>query len=1650
MFRDTLESKELIDAVLAEVRRHVPAVQRGLVEEFVAQYYAGTSVDDLAESDVANLYGAALAHWNFLRTRTPGTPKLRVYNPQLEQHGWQSTHTIVEVATDDMPFLVDSVRMALNRRGLTTHLVIHPVMRFRRDGDGRVVEVLAAGAREDGSLVEAVMHLEVDRQTDADTLEGIVADIESVLRDVAAAVEDWLAMRDKLAEIVSELEANPPPVDAEELEHGLAFLEWIGDNHFTMLGYREYELVESDGEDHLRAVAGSGLGVQRSQAGAEISKTFASLPQAVRQLAHEPDLLVITKANARSTVHRPGYLDHIGIKRFDAQGKVVGVRRFRGMYTSAAYNRSPRSIPLLREKIARVVTRAGYPDTSHAAKALINILETFPRDLLFQLADEELHSTAMGILHLQERQRIRLFIHRDPFWRFYSCILFVPRDQFNTEVRLAIQALLTRYLGGEDIEYEVHLSASVLARVYFILRVPPGSQVDFDVAEIEARLREITRSWTDDLLDALLEHCGEERGQTLFRRYGEAFRADYRQHYIPRIAVHDIEQMETLNGEAGSLAMSLYRPLEAPDGVLQFKMFHADRPIPLSDALPMLENMGLRVEEEKPSEIQLADGARLWMHDFSMTYSGDDELGLDEIRDKFQETFARVWRRDVENDGFNHLVLRAKLGWREIVILRAYCKYLRQAGWTFSQRYVQRALSSNPIIAALLVQLFHARFDPDQQRDAERAGDKLIGDIHDALDAVAHLDEDRILRSLLGAILATLRTNFYQPGSNGEAKPYLSFKFDPKKVLELPEPRPMFEIFVYSPRVEGVHLRGGPVARGGLRWSDRREDFRTEVLGLVKAQMVKNAVIVPVGSKGGFVPKMLPTGGDREAIQAEGIACYKTFISGLLDITDNLVAASVVPPSRVVRHDGDDPYLVVAADKGTATFSDIANGISEDYGFWLGDAFASGGSQGYDHKVMGITARGAWESVKRHFRELGTDIQSSDFRVAGIGDMAGDVFGNGMLLSRHIKLIGAFNHMHIFVDPDPDPESSFGERERMFALPRSTWEDYDSKLISKGGGVFSRSAKSIPISEQMRALLDVEHANMPPNDLIKAILRAPVDLLWNGGIGTYVKSKDEHHDAVGDRANDGVRIDATELRCKVIGEGGNLGFTQRGRIAFAAAGGRIYTDAIDNSAGVDSSDHEVNIKILLDDVVQNGDMTGKQRNSLLASMTDEVGSLVLRNNYLQTQTMGLALAQAPLMLEVHARLMRQLERDGDLNREVEFLPGKEEIDERIAVGRGLTAPELSVLLAYVKIRLFKQLLESQLPVDCLHGDELTNYFPTPLRDRFQNLMPTHRLAPDIISTELANEIVNRAGITFIFRLREETGTGPADITRAYMIARQVFDMLTVWSQVEALDNIVAAKVQIDLLLEGRKLVERASRWFLRNRPQPLYVDDNIAYFAQGVRAVARVIPELIPEDARTQMQERVAQLVAANVPEELARRVAIYNELFAALDIVEVAKSEQMSVEDVSAVYYLLGEQLDLHWMRDQIIALPRENRWQALARAALRDDLQSQERLLTRDVLRQVSLQADAGSRIAAWMEGNDTAVQRCRQVLADLKSGPKADFAMLSVAMREIRGMHGDDENPGEPQAGTSAAKGKKSPSKAKAKSKTKAKTRGKGQAA
>ena len=1597
---------EIIEQVLAIIGEKLSDEARVLAEAFVRQYYGGTAAEDLSEREPADLYGAALGQLNFLRQRAAGARRVRVFNPQLDQHGWQSTHTIVEVCCDDMPFLVDSIRMALNRRGLTIHLIVHPVMRLRRDADGRVVAVLERDEEgDDDTFTEAVMHFEVDRQAEREVLEEMQAEIEDVLRDVAAAVTDWPAMRERMTAVLAALRESPPPLPESELSEGAAFLEWLLDNHFTLLGYRDYALETIDGEDVLRAIGGSSLGVLRATDSGDVSKSFIALSAEVRALARQRTLLVVTKANSRSTVHRPGYLDYVGVKCFDADGNVVGEHRFLGLYTSVAYNSHPRNIPLLRNKVDEIVRRAGYLPNSHAGKALLNILETYPRDELFLQPAEELYKAALGILHLQERQRIRLFVHRDIYGRYYSCIVYVPRDRFNTRIRERIQEILSEAFGAVSSEFTVQLSESVLARLYFVMRVPSGTHPEYDVHELEARLVSETRSWRDDLYAALLEECGEERGTRLFRRYGAAFRAAYRENYTARIAVHDIERIEQLD-DAHELAMSVYRPLEAPENTFHFKLFHRATPISLSDALPMLENMGLRVEEERPSRVTPADGSRIWVNDFGLSHT-IEALDLERVTDLFQDAFAHVWSGAVENDGFNRLVLRASLAWREIVILRAYCKYLRQAGVAFSQEYMERTLTANPGIARDLVALFHARFDPSRDEAGRAEAEAIAARIREALERVANLDEDRILRSFLGLVRATLRTNYFQHDARGELKSYVSFKFDPKRIPELPEPRPMFEIWVYSTRVEGVHLRGGPVARGGLRWSDRREDFRTEVLGLVKAQMVKNAVIVPVGSKGGFVPKHLPVGGSREAVLEEGIACYKTFIRGMLDITDNLAGSEVVPPPEVIRHDGDDPYLVVAADKGTATFSDIANSVAAEYQFWLGDAFASGGSHGYDHKKMGITARGAWESVKRHFRELGTNVQSSDFTTVAIGDMAGDVFGNGMLQSRHTRLVAAFNHMHIFIDPTPDAERSFAERERLFNLPRSSWDDYDRSVISEGGGIYPRSAKSINVSPQARAALGIEEESLAPSDLIKAILKAPVDLLWNGGIGTYVKASSQRNAEVGDRANDALRVDGRDLRCRVVGEGGNLGFTQLGRIEYALAGGAINTDAIDNVGGVDCSDHEVNIKILLNGIVQKGDMTEKQRNALLIEMTDDVARLVLRNSYLQTEALSLARAQASSLVEVHSRLIRTLEREGHLDRQIEVLPSNDEFAERRAAGRGLTAPELAVLMAYIKIRLYQLLLASSMPDDANVLPELIRYFPKQVSERYRDELPSHRLSRDIIATEVANGIVNRAGITFAFRLGEETGATPDAIARAWMAARDVFAMPEYWAAVEALDNQVPVAAQTVLLLEGRKLVERASRWLLRNRPQPLDLTGLTERYATGAVALHGALPNVLSEGDRQRFEQFVADLVGRGVPEPLARRCGGFEALYSTFDVVEAAEACGDPVDVVAAVYFELAAALGLDWLRDRIIALPRENRWQTLARAALRDDLYAQQSVLTRDALRGSDIGEDASQRVADWLGRNDQNVQRCRQVLAELRGAGVADFAMMSVAMREIRAL-------------------------------------------
>jgi len=1639
--RHDVQKTEKIEAAAALARERLPAARSGIAERFLRQFYANVAPQDMAGDEVEDLFGAAVTLWAFGRERPPGIPKVRAYNPRFQEVGWQSPHTVIEIVNDDMPFLVDSVTAALNRLELTVHLVIHPILRVTRDAKGIVSGLAESEVADKEAIAESFMQLKVSEQTSAHALEEIEATLRAVLADVRAAVEDWRTMRQTMLEVITGVENAPPQtMPAEDVAEVCAFLRWIEDNHYTFLGYRKYDYVGTATKVRLKVVEGSGLGILRHPDVHVFDgmRDLGALPADVRGFVMAPTLLLIMKANKMSTVHRPVPLDSIGVKVI-RDGKVVGEHRFIGLFTSVAYNQSPKEIPLLRQRVAKLVSRAGFRPASHDGKALVNILETFPRDELFQASEDELYDIAIGVLHLQERQKTALFVRRDAFERFVSAMVYVPRDHFNTQLRIAYQGILERAFNGQVAAFYTQMSDSVLARLHFIINTTRGQVPEVDIDGLLARLVEAGRSWPDKLHDALVETRGEEAANLLFRRYGQAFPTSYREAYTAHAAIYDIDRIEEL-GPDRDLGMNLYRPVGTDDDVLHLKLFHSGSPVPLSDVMPMLENMGVRVLSEVPFEVaRRGAGDPLWIHDFAMRLRDGGDIDLGEIKPPFQEAFAAVWSRRMENDGFNGLVLGAGLTWREVTVLRAYAKYLRQAAFTFSQDYMEETLRRYPRIARRLARLFVARFDPaasPEERDARCL--ELTAAIEADLERVANLDQDRILRRFLNLIQSSLRTNYFQPAAGdgpggGQPKDYLSIKLDSRAVDELPLPRPLVEIWVYSPRVEAIHLRGGKVARGGIRWSDRREDFRTEILGLMKAQQVKNAVIVPVGSKGGFVVKRPPASGAREEIQAEGIECYKILMRGMLDITDNIKGPGekgpgVVPPDRVVRYDDDDPYLVVAADKGTATFSDIANGVSQAYGFWLDDAFASGGSAGYDHKKMAITARGAWESVKRHFREIGHDIQAQDFTVVGVGDMSGDVFGNGMLLSQHIRLLGAFNHLHVFVDPDPNPLAAWEERKRLFDLPRSSWADYDAKLISKGGAVFERSAKSIRPSPEIKALFGLTADTVTPNDLIRAMLAAPVDLLWFGGIGTYVKAGRETAAEVGDRANDAVRIDAAQIRAKVVGEGANLGVTQRGRIEFALRGGRINTDAIDNSAGVDCSDHEVNIKILLGAVVAAGDMTLKQRDALLEAMTEEVGQLVLRDNYDQSQALSVAASRGAALLDAQSRLIRELERGHlKLNRAIEFLPDDETLAERVAGNVGLTRPELAVLLAYAKMALYDELLDSDLPDDPQLGADLALYFPERLRARHPDALARHRLRREIIATSVTNSMINRVGAAFVNTIHEQTGRNPSDIARAYAIVRDVFGLRTLWEGIEGLDNQVSAALQTSMLLEIQGLVERVTVWFLRNGRQPLDIAGHVGEFGPGVADLKGCLAEVLGPLDRQHLAEQTRRFTDQGVPAELAQAVASLDVLAAACDVVRLAAAAGQPVGRVATVYFGVGARFALDWLREKAGALGADTHWQKLAVGALIDDFYGHQSVLAQDVLahdapRRDVPQAGAGgskgkaaaaadaadvadTAIAGWAATRSDGVERTDRLLADIRASDQIDLAMLAVANGQIR---------------------------------------------
>ncbi len=1588
------------EIVSSRIATSIP-IPKAQVRLYLREYLADIPVADLEGRDPKIMARIALRHLEFGATRKRGDSHLRVFNPTVKQHGHVSAYTFVELVNDDMPFLVNSVTAAINRHDLTVHITIHPIINVVRDAKGRIKEITELGSRK--GQRESYIRFAIDRETDPHQIKLLKLEIRKVLADIKLSVRDWKAMRSKMVEARDSLQLGPKRADEDLRKESEDFLQWLADDHFTFLGYREYKLSRRGERHFLAPVANSGLGLlsQEERGGHKIELTSE-----MRRLTRAKNWLVLTKANSRSTIHRNAYLDYVGIKIYDAKGRASGERRFIGLFASAAYSESPRNIPLLRHKIAKIFERGHVEANGHRGKALLHIINTFPRDELFHASVQDLARTTTGILNLQDRQRVAFFLRRDAFRRYFSCLVFVPREKYTTAIRRNIEAILKEAFAGISVDSSVQISDSALARVHIVVHTPTDERPRISIQQIEETISEVVITWADRLRDQLSEACGLDEGPKLFREYRDVFPAGYQSHVLPREACSDIKRIKDMLANQQQSSVDLYSPEGSLEGHMHFMVYRFDEPLTLSEGMPLLENMGVDVYTERPYELILHSERSLWIQDFHLRRSRGEDLDVAASARRFEDCFDAVHSGMAENDGLNQLILGAGLDWRETTIVRCYTKYLLQLGIPFSQAYMEDVLVAYPKFVRRLVEQFRLQFDPTLAKSARNKRlEQLAPQMQRAIDKAKNVDEDRILSAFSGAVNATLRSNYFQRTTSDEAKTYVSIKLDPSALPEVPLPRPKYEIFVYSTEFEGVHLRGGDIARGGLRWSDRREDFRTEVLGLMKAQVVKNTVIVPTGAKGGFFPKRAPQG-DRDQILANGIECYKTFICGLLDITDNVVNGKVVTPQNVIRRDGEDPYLVVAADKGTATFSDIANEISASYDFWLDDAFASGGSAGYDHKKMGITARGAWEAVKRHFREQGLNTQKDPFTVAGIGDMAGDVFGNGMLLSRKIKLVAAFNHLHIFLDPDPNMSSSIKERKRLFKKPRSSWEDYNKDLISKGGGVFSRQAKTIRLSPEIRKLLDTTKTSMKPNELVSAILRMPVDLLWNGGIGTYAKASSESHSDVGDRSNDVVRVDANELRCKVIGEGGNLGLTQRARIEFSLGGGLINTDFIDNSAGVDSSDREVNIKILLSDVVKDRNMSRKKRNELLASMTDEVASLVLRNNYLQCQSISMSEIRSVERIDEIAQLISNLEKTGLLNRELEYLPSESEIDDRRARKQGFTRPELSVVLSYAKIDLYNGLIDSGETLEDFLIVDPQRYFPAVLRRRYVDFIPGHRLSRQILATLIANDLINRMGPSFVKRVQDDTDADIVTIARAYTVARKICRTGSLFKTIESLDNEIPAKAQLSMMFEVSRTLRHACYWLIEQFGNDLDIETAVLRIKDGMTAVYARTGSTLSPNARKRHDEAAAEYTGMGVSEQLGNRMSALLLTRVALDMADLAFRYDRDALGVAKLYASFNHHLGLFWLHSGAEDLKVHGRWQAMARGNLREELFHLRRELAEHFLTSRSKQ-DLSVQVDKWIAQHSAGVSSFRGMVDEIKLRGEFDFATLSVAVQKLRNL-------------------------------------------
>jgi len=1596
----------------------LPAKSSAMMKNFAKSFLEKIGEEDLKQIGPDVLAKTVIDQWELFQSKKSGKPGIKIYTPTVEKDGWTIGRTIIDIVQDDMAFLIDSIVAEIVRHGQLIQMLVHPTMNVEYKGKD------VAGFKtdyEDGLRRFSMSHIELRGTLGDAQAEELQMGLQQVIGDVRNATRDWLPMKDMLRQAQKQLSNAPSKFDDYLIEEYQAFLEYLYDNNFTLLGYREYKFSEKKGKLVSETVHDRSLGLLHDEhmpVYLNDARECLSEPQQTLRRGQPP--LTISKVNRRSTVHRRVPMDAVAIKMFDKAGKVIGEMLFVGLFTSVTYSRSVSDIPYLRVKIQNVINRTQFIPGSHDRRALRHILEKYPRDEVLQISEKLLYEHATSILRLQERPRIALYMRTDPFGRYISALVYVPRDRYETRLRLRLQNVLENELGGQCTNFQVTQDDSPLARVIYLIDTNHLEEVPkYNSASIEKKLEDEGRLWAERLRDAL-EASSTDKPQIghIVQKYGNAFPVAYHEQYEPRQAIHDIRKIEEVL-ESGNIALDLYRPHDCAENNIRLKVYSGAHPITLSDVLPMLEKMGLRVIAELPFEIEPARAKNIvWIHDFLME-SGNKGAFLDvkDIKAVFEEAFDKIWNRQMENDGLNKLVIAAKMNWREITILRTYLRYLRQVGLHYSREYIESTLADHPKISKAVVNLFLSLFDPSLkkgQNDIKAAG--FAVEIDHAMEGVDSLEQDKILRSLTAVVNATLRTNFFQMDKDGKPKTYLSIKLDSKKIDDLPEPRPFREIWVYSPRAEAIHLRMDKISRGGIRWSDRHEDFRTEVLGLMKAQQVKNSVIVPMGAKGGFIVKQPPKEGGRAAMQAEGIECYKILVRGLLDITDNQNGDKIIPRENVVRRDGDDPYLVVAADKGTATFSDIANALSIEYGHWLGDAFASGGSAGYDHKKMGITAKGGWESVKRHFRELNHDIQKQDFDVVGVGDMGGDVFGNGMLLSEHIHLVGAFNHVHIFCDPNPDPVSSFKERQRLFNEVKG-WDEYNAKLLSKGGKIFNRSEKSLTLTPEIQKRFDITREKVSPNELIQAILKARVDLLWVGGIGTYIKAASESHADVGDKSNDVLRVNGNEVRAKVIGEGANLALTQRGRIEYALNGGRLNADFIDNSGGVDSSDHEVNIKILMNAVMRSkaNDMDVKKRDKLLASMTDEVGSLVLRNNYQQSQAISLMELQAADSLPVQAELITELERKTSLNRALENLPSEEEIQARLRVGHGLTRPELAILQAHAKISFTWDLLDSDIPNSKAMEGRLLRYFPKKLGDNYAKEIMGHRLRREIICTTLASSVINRMGPTFVRERMAKSNATPADVAKAYIIVREAFGLRQLWDEIERLDNKVPAIVQLKAFREIAYMAERTVAWLLARSGHELDINKDIAAFEKGIETLKQNFATIATKGLLWTVQQNARANVSNGLPEKLSQDIALMPLLGSACDIIRIAVTQKEELPLIAKIYFELGEHFHLDWMRTQAGYIPANDHWSIEALDGVIDNLYSSQAGLTVRILKDMNGKLSKGKKagneniVAQWVETHGTQARAIEPLFADMRKATAIDLPMLMIAEQKLRGLYG-----------------------------------------